>query len=138
MNKKILFFIQNQDPQPPASWTGIRDASKNAGTVCAQLREHPTIKVIGGEDCLYLNIYVPHSLHGTSRNPVMVWIHGGAFHMGSGNDTEKRPDYLVAKDVILVSINYRLGVLGETCSTELNFCAMFDYILSIATYLADN
>ncbi|XP_011705980.1 PREDICTED: esterase FE4-like [Wasmannia auropunctata] len=42
----------------------------------------------------------------------MVWIHGGAYLIGSGNDTHKRPDYLMAKDVILVSINYRLGALG--------------------------
>ncbi|XP_020293908.1 esterase E4-like [Pseudomyrmex gracilis] len=104
--------LRFKDPQPPASWTGIRDASKNAGDVSAQFHEYPTKRVIGGEDCLYLNVYVPHTLHGTTRNPVMVWIHGGAFHMGSGNDTEKRPDYLIAKDVILVSINYRLGALG--------------------------
>jgi carboxylesterase type B len=46
----------------------------------------------------------------------MVWIHGGGYVVGSGND--KRPDYLVAKDIILVSINYRLGALGEIYSYE--------------------
>lgn len=43
----------------------------------------------------------------------MVFIHGGAFLIGNGNDINKRPDYLMAKDVILVSINYRLGALGK-------------------------
>ncbi|XP_011630754.1 esterase E4-like [Pogonomyrmex barbatus] len=45
-------------------------------------------------------------------NPVMVWIHGGAYLEGNGNDAHYRPDYLMTKDVILVSINYRLGALG--------------------------
>ncbi|XP_039306920.1 esterase E4 isoform X2 [Solenopsis invicta] len=42
----------------------------------------------------------------------MVWIHGGAYLVGSGNDSHKQPDYLMSKDIILVSINYRLGALG--------------------------
>lgn len=43
----------------------------------------------------------------------MVWIHGGAYIVGSGNDTHKRSDYLMTKDIILVSINYRLGAFGK-------------------------
>jgi len=77
-----------------------------------------TQKVVGSEDCLYLNIYVPYKVYRTTGNPVMVWIHGGSYHVGSGNDTHKRPDYLVAKDVILVSINYRLGALGKMLSRK--------------------
>lgn len=44
--------------------------------------------------------------------PVMVWFHGGGFAMGSGNSFFYGPDYLVAEDVVLVTINYRLGSLG--------------------------
>lgn len=44
----------------------------------------------------------------------MVWIHGGAFAMGSGNDDQYGPDYLIDKDVILVTFNYRLGPIGNT------------------------
>jgi len=50
-----------------------------------------------------------------ARKPVMVWIHGGAYMMGSGNDVIYQPDYLMAKDVILITINYRLGALGKIC-----------------------
>lgn len=104
--------LRFKDPEPPAPWEGIRDASKNAGDVCAQLEQSSGQAVIGSEDCLYLNIYIPYNVYRTRGNPVMVWIHGGAYLIGSGNDTHKRPDYLMAKDVILVSINYRLGALG--------------------------
>ncbi|KMQ84216.1 esterase e4 [Lasius niger] len=104
--------LRFKDPEPPASWEGIRDASRNAGDVCIQLEQLPIQATIGGEDCLYLNVYIPYNIHRTTGNPVMVWIHGGTYLVGSGNDTSKRPDYLMAKDVILVSINYRLGALG--------------------------
>jgi len=114
----IYIIVQNQDPEPPASWENIRDASKNAGDVCAQLEQSPTQAVIGSEDCLYLNIYIPYNVYRTTGNPVMVWIHGGSYLTGSGNDTHKRPDYLMAKDVILVSINYRLGALGKICASK--------------------
>ena len=45
--------------------------------------------------------------------PVMLWIHGGAFYVGSGNSDFYGPDYLVAENVVLVTINYRLGALGK-------------------------
>ncbi|XP_036144784.1 esterase E4 isoform X2 [Monomorium pharaonis] len=101
--------LRFKDPEPPSSWEGIRDASKNAGDISAQWGSQI---IVGGEDCLYLNIYIPYNIYQTTGNPVMVWIHGGAYLVGSGNDTHKRPDYLMAKDVILVSVNYRLGALG--------------------------
>jgi carboxylesterase type B len=107
-------FCQNQDPEPPSSWEGIRDASKSCGTVCSQI-DQLTEQLIGGEDCLYLNIYIPNELDTMARKPVMVWIHGGAYIMGSGNDVIYQPDYLMAKNVILITINYRLGALGKIC-----------------------
>ncbi|XP_026826028.1 esterase E4 isoform X4 [Ooceraea biroi] len=102
--------LRFQDPKPPASWDGIRNASEN-GNVSLQL-DLLTETVIGDEDCLYLNVYVPCSIHGTMRNPVMIWIHGGAYLIGTGSDVNQRPDYLLTKEVIVVSINYRLGALG--------------------------
>lgn len=102
-----------KDPEPPAAWVGVRDASKNAGSVCIQLESLPNPTIIGSEDCLYLSVFIPENIYGTKQNPVMFWVHGGGYYGGSGNDTHKRPDYLMAKDVILVSINYRLGALGE-------------------------
>jgi len=46
------------------------------------------------------------------KRPVMVWIHGGAFSLGSGDSSFYGPDYIVEKDVVLVTLNYRLGALG--------------------------
>lgn len=61
----------------------------------------------------------------------MVWIHGGAYLVGSGNDTHKRFDYLMAKDVILVSINYRLGALGKIDAFKKAYLLkMFEKLLS--------
>lgn len=59
------------------------------------------------EDCLYLNVYAPANAEGL---PVMVWIHGGALETGSGDTYD--PTGLVNEGVIVVTINYRLGVLG--------------------------
>ncbi|XP_069123190.1 cocaine esterase-like isoform X1 [Argopecten irradians] len=62
------------------------------------------------EDCLQLNVYVPTAVSTEVKKPVMVWIHGGAFVMG--NSWGYDPSFLVMKDVIVVTINYRLGILG--------------------------
>lgn len=50
---------------------------------------------------------------GDDLKAVMVWIHGGGFYMGSGNEQMNGPDFLVTGDVVLVTINYRLGALGK-------------------------
>lgn len=68
--------------------------------------------VVGSEDCLYLNVYT-RSIEKNSRLPVLFWVHGGAFLMGSGNSEEFGPDYFIRKDVVLVTINYRLGIFGK-------------------------
>ncbi|KAG9436182.1 esterase FE4 isoform X1 [Apis mellifera carnica] len=101
--------LRFKDPEPLEPWSGIRDASKH-GDVCAQ---NDTLfrQLKGSDDCLYLNVYRPVAESKTKR-AVMVWIHGGAFMVGSGNDDIYGPDYLMRKDIVLVKINYRLGVLG--------------------------
>lgn len=66
------------------------------------------------EDCLYLNVYSP-DIKPTSPIPVMVWIHGGGFIWGSGNDDLYGPEYLVKHEVVLVTFNYRLEALGFLC-----------------------
>ncbi|XP_033727810.1 carboxylesterase 1C-like [Pecten maximus] len=65
---------------------------------------------ITSEDCLQLNVYVPGAVSTTSKKPVMFWIHGGGFQIGNGWSLD--PSFLVLKDVIVVTINYRLGVFG--------------------------
>ncbi|XP_076286573.1 esterase FE4-like isoform X2 [Lasioglossum baleicum] len=101
--------LRFKDPQSPAPWTGIKETAKTSGIRGTQLRKEQTVDVIGQEDCLYLNVYT-NSL--SERKPVMFWIHGGAYQIGSGSFVEYRPDYLVAKDVVVVSTNYRLGAFG--------------------------
>ncbi|XP_068972710.1 esterase FE4-like [Bombus flavifrons] len=101
--------LRFKDPQPPAPWVGIKDTSKAKKYICPQLQEVPPFDVIGDEDCLYLNVYT-NSLN--QSKPVMFWIHGGAFILGNSSFYESRPDYLLAKDVVVVSANYRLGAFG--------------------------
>jgi para-nitrobenzyl esterase len=97
-------------PQTVASWSGVRDA-RHFGNRCVQASGwdpgYATPKLT--EDCLYLNVYAPH----TSRRslPVMVWIHGGGFSGGAGQDTDPRK-YVEKGSVVYVTINYRLGALG--------------------------
>jgi len=66
----------------------------------------------GVEDCLYLNVYTP-AIDTNESLPVMFWIHGGAFAKGHGGAEMHGPDYFMDKDVVLVTINYRLGILGK-------------------------
>jgi len=63
------------------------------------------------EDCLYLNVRTG-NLNGETKQPVMVWIHGGGHSFGSGDFAYYQSNGLVEKDVVLVTINYRLGVFG--------------------------
>uniref|UniRef100_A0A453Z3L0 Carboxylic ester hydrolase n=1 Tax=Anopheles quadriannulatus TaxID=34691 RepID=A0A453Z3L0_ANOQN len=63
------------------------------------------------EDCLYLNVYSP-QLQPKTPLPVMVWIHGGGFYVGTGDSALYEPPYLVQQGAVVVCINYRLGPLG--------------------------
>ena len=98
-----------RDPRPVAPWEGVRDATTPA-PMCAQNADLG--QPIGSEieDCLYLNVTTPAKAAKKSR-PVMVWIHGGSFTSGSGSLYDAR--WLATKnDVVVVTINYRLGVFG--------------------------
>ncbi|CAG4948032.1 unnamed protein product [Colias eurytheme] len=98
-------------PKPAPKWRGIYDAV-NELKRCPQ--KFPEPLVTGEEDCLHLNVYTPLK-SGNKLYPVMVFIHGGGFKEGSGSPLIYGPEYLVKHDVILVTFNYRLGVLGFLC-----------------------
>lgn len=104
-----------QAPEPPEQWEGVRDATQH-GPVCPQYNERMDRIEPGSEDCLYLNVYTKTIATPPAKPfPVMVWIHGGGFYTGSGNSDFYGPDFIVANDVILVTFNYRLEVLGFLC-----------------------
>jgi len=109
-------------PQAPASWTDVRQATQ-FGSACMQtpyaqtsLYYRPPEPV--SEDCLYLNVWTAASSAG-ERRPVMVWIHGGAYTRGSGAVSTYDGEVLAAKGVVLVTINYRLGIFGFLAHPEL-------------------
>ncbi|XP_072943069.1 esterase FE4-like isoform X2 [Epargyreus clarus] len=101
--------FQVSDPEP--TWDGVFNAT-NEHIRCIQ--RSFTGKVSGQEDCLILNVYTPVQQDNQLR-PVMVFIHGGGYRTGSGSSILYGPDYLVKHNVILVTINYRLDILGFLC-----------------------
>ncbi|XP_043254443.1 venom carboxylesterase-6-like [Colletes gigas] len=98
-------------PKPVLKWIQDLPATKKS-QVCTQYLMSPVKgdRVIGCEDCLYMNIYVPTIKDKKKLLPVMFWIHGGAFQFASGNEADET--LLMDRDVILVTINYRLGPFG--------------------------
>jgi para-nitrobenzyl esterase len=101
-------------PQPIKPWSGVRPAISYSFIAPQDVISFPGLEDVPepqSEDCLFLNIYSP-GLDG-ARRPVMVWIHGGAFSMGSGSQQMFRNGTIASNgNVVLVTINYRLGVLG--------------------------
>jgi para-nitrobenzyl esterase len=101
-------------PETPAPWQGVRRADR-VGADCIQDKASnppaPGYANPQSEDCLYLNIWRP-AVHGTKRLPVMLWLHGGGFIMGSGAFPKYDGSALAANGVLVVTINYRLGRFG--------------------------
>src|SRR3954451_11054149 len=97
-------------PAPAPRWSGVRDATKFGGRCTQNSGWDPGYEQpILNEDCLYLNVYSPHDDRGGKR-PVLVWIHGGGFTGGAGQDTDPRK-YLDETGAVFVTLNYRLGAL---------------------------
>ncbi len=95
-------------PQPAARWAGVRDAIRFAAH-CAQ-PPSPFGGAAGSEDCLYLNVFAGPARETHGPRPVMVWIHGGGLSTGESDDYDPSP--LVRRGVVVVTINYRLGLFG--------------------------
>lgn len=95
-------------PRLPGDWTGTRDASR-FGAPCMQ-RVLPGVVPAPSEDCLTLNVWTPRA--NGARLPVMVFIHGGGFVFGAGSEPTYDGTSFARHGVVLVTLNYRLGVLG--------------------------
>ncbi|MGW1103166.1 carboxylesterase/lipase family protein [Streptomyces sp. NPDC002540] len=94
-------------PEPAATWTGVREATA-PGAACAQPQGLPVGVPSTSEDCLYLNVTTPTETGG--KRPVIVWIHGGSLMYGTGD--LYGPERLTTSGAVVVSMNYRLGVMG--------------------------
>lgn len=101
-------------PRPAPRWDGTRDASA-FGPACIQNRSSSPWNIYSNdpgamsEDCLSLNIWTPANAAGA---PVMVWIHGGSLWAGFGHEAIYDGSAMARQGIVVVSINYRVGVLG--------------------------
>jgi para-nitrobenzyl esterase len=108
-------------PQAPAKWSGVRDATTFAAR-CPQWpiwADYIFLDSGPSEDCLHLNVYSPVTTNSASRLPVMFWIHGGGYAAGAGSEPRYTNSLLPQHGVVLVTIDYRMGVFGFLASEDL-------------------
>lgn len=105
--------LRFRDPQPPERWSDPLDVTNEPSSYCFY---HAT-QMGGQEDAGVLNVYVPVN-SSYDLLPVMAYIHGGGFQMGSSKTDVFGPDFFMQKDVVLVTLNFRLGPIGFLSLTD--------------------
>lgn len=113
-------------PQPVEKWRGVRRANEYGASSIQTLPEQGSLYQrdflpkphVYDEDCLYLNVWAPESAT-NERLPVLVWFYPGGFVWGSGSDDAIDGTALAQKGLVVVTINYRVGVLGFMAHPEL-------------------
>lgn len=107
-------------PQPVAPWEGVRKTTEfGARCMQAQLFKDMVFRDPGSsENCLYLNVWTP-AANAKTALPVMVWIYGGGFQAGAASEPRQDGENLAKKGVVVVSMNYRLGLFGFFSHPEL-------------------
>jgi len=126
-------LLRWREPQPVAHWSGVRDVTKFSRPCTQNLAgtdsfiaplaatygvAYSVQRIEPSEDCLYLNVWTPRLQPGANL-PVMVWLHGGSNRVGSGGEPGYDGTSLASRGVIVVTINYRLGVMGFFVHPEL-------------------
>ncbi len=105
-----------REPQAATAWHGTLHADRFAPECIQALRAHDINNYFGeeatSEDCLYLNIWAAPDAAAGAHKPVVVWIYGGGFTIGSASMANYRGESLARKGVVYVSVAYRLGALG--------------------------
>ena len=113
--------LRYASPRPAPRWDAVRDATRPGMASIQTLAGAAAWLYEGaepqGEDCLVLNVWTPAP---NGRRPVMVWLHGGAWRTGRGDAVGTNGAALAARgDVVVVTLNYRLGALGWLAHPEL-------------------
>uniref|UniRef100_A0A336M0Z5 Carboxylic ester hydrolase n=1 Tax=Culicoides sonorensis TaxID=179676 RepID=A0A336M0Z5_CULSO len=110
--EKVVDEYRFKAPRPLQKWENVLDATKVGDSCWLFDKLNPyEKKIIGSENCLHLNIYTP-ELNPTKKLPLMVYFHGGRYTTMSGSPFYYGPDYLMEKNVILITFNFRMGVFG--------------------------
>ncbi len=107
-------------PVAPAKWTGVRKATE-FGSACVQAPVYDDMNFRGAgqsENCLFLNVWTT-AKTANAKLPVMVWIHGGGFKAGASSEPRQDGTVLAQQGVVVVSMNYRLGIFGFFVHPEL-------------------
>ncbi len=104
-------------PQTAAAWTGVRDATRFGDRCLSALRNDREPGPPRSEDCLTLNVWTSGS---GAKRPVMAWLHGGGFQFGAGSNPQIDGARLAAKGAVVVTFNYRLGVMGFLAHPDLD------------------
>nr|WCC58195.1 carboxylesterase [Pharsalia antennata] len=114
--------LRFKPPIPARNWEGILNTSR-IFTSCVQVIPSALNDLIESEDCLYINVFTPiKDLQNVNKDhllPVMVWIYGGAFLLGSANSTYFGPDNLLKEDVVVAHFSYRLASFGFLSTEDL-------------------
>jgi para-nitrobenzyl esterase len=108
------------EPQPPANWTGVRNAG-HFGPQAMQRRIYSDMMFRSAgtsEDCLYLNVWTP-AKSANEKLPVLVYFYGGGFSAGDGSEYRYDGESLAKRRIVTITINYRLGIFGFMAHPDL-------------------